>query len=127
MCVPFARFSRLLSLIEFTRVMMSAETGSEASTSALENTRENVVDQASSLDVSAPLRGSYASATRGNNVELTRNDNPDPENTLPSRPFTVYFHPRYYVPSHDVFDALRQADIDAQAVSCIARAMVLLS
>ena len=103
---------------------MSAETGREGSTGALENTRENVVDQASSPEVSvpvAPLRGSYASATRGNNVELTRNDNLDPENALPSRPFTVYFHPRYYVPSHDVFDALRQADIDAQAVSCIQR------
>lgn len=74
----------------------------------------------SAPQISALLREGYASSTTQNHIELTENVL-DAENVLPNCPFTVYFHPRYFMPARDVFEALRQADIDANAVSCVQR------
>lgn len=60
--------------------------------------------------------------------DVVRGANPDPveyvpdvENELPSRPLTVSFNPRARVPAHEVFTALREANIDNNSVSCVQR------
>ena len=61
----------------------------------------------------------FADVVRGNRdpVEFV----PDVDNELPSRPLTVSFNPRSRVPAHEVFTALREANIDNNSVSCIQR------
>ena len=61
----------------------------------------------------------FADVVRGNPdpVEFV----PDVDNELPSRPLTVSFKPRARVPAHEVFTALREANIDNNSVSCIQR------
>ena len=61
----------------------------------------------------------FADVVRGNPdpVEFV----PDVDNELPSRPLTVSFNPRSRVPAHEVFTALREANIDNNSVSCIQR------
>ena len=76
--------------------------------------------QSESSSGNAPLRGSYASATRVNRVP----DDVLPvtgENVLPNRPLTVSFQPRSFLPACDVFEALRNAELDNTDVSCVQR------
>ena len=40
---------------------------------------------------------------------------------MPSRPLTVSFNTRSRVPAHELFTALREANIDNNSVSCIQR------
>ena len=43
------------------------------------------------------------------------------ENSLPTRPLTVSFQPRYFWPACDVFDALSNADLQSTDISCVQR------
>ena len=91
-----------------------------ASVSVDDERGNNVIVQSGSSSGNAPLPGSYASVTRVNRVP----DDVIPvtgENALPNRPLTVSFQPRYFLPACDVFDALRNADLDNTAVSCVQR------
>ena len=81
---------------------------------------ENVVreeNRSENHSVVTPPRGSYAAAARDLNVQ----PNVDPENVLPSRPLSVYFQPRYFLPARDVFEALSAVDLDTSAISCLQR------
>lgn len=91
-----------------------------ASVSVDDDCVNNVNVQSESSSANAPLRRSYASATRVNRVL----DDVIPvtgENVLPNRPLTVCFQPRYFLPACDVFEALRNADLDNTDVSCVQR------
>ncbi|XP_068691795.1 uncharacterized protein [Montipora foliosa] len=103
--------------------MASAPNGQAADQSLGAGTLQGDVVEGRRVVVAEPnaaLRGSYASALRAgeptDEVVVV-----DPENDLPGRPLTVSFQPRSFVPAHDVFEALRSADIDNSAVSCIQR------
>ena len=72
-----------------------------ASVSVDDDRVNNVNVQRESSSENAPLRGSYASATRVNRVP----DDVIPvtgENALPNRPLTVYFQPRYFLLPDDL-------------------------
>ena len=91
-----------------------------ASVSVDDDRVNNVNVQRESSSENAPLRGSYASATRVNRVP----DDVIPvtgENALPNRPLTVSFQPRYLLRGCDIFEALRNADLDNTNVSCVQR------
>ena len=46
---------------------------------------------------------------------------PADDNELPSRPLTVFFNPRTRLPAPEVFEALQEAQIDHNSVSCVQR------
>lgn len=78
----------------------------------------NAVNVAESSDVN--LGPNFSDVVRGANPDPVEYV-PDVENELPSRPLTVSFNPRARVPAHEVFTALREANIDNNSVSCVQR------
>lgn len=78
----------------------------------------NAVNVAEQSDVN--LGPNFSDGVRGANPDPVEYV-PDVENELPSRPLTVSFNPRARVPAHEVFTALREANIDNNSVSCVQR------
>ena len=110
-------------LVPVTFAMADATSHTDAtraSVSVDDDRVNNVNIQSESSSGNAPLRRSYASATRVSRVL----DDVIPvtgENVLPNRPLTVSFQPRYFLPACDVFEALHNADLDNTDVNCVQR------
>ncbi|KAK2546823.1 Zinc finger CCHC domain-containing protein 3 [Acropora cervicornis] len=83
---------------------------------------ENVSARCESSSEAAPVRESYAdvASVHRNSVAVDDVINVS-ENSLPTRPLTVSFQPRYFLPACDVFDALSSADLQSTDVSCVQR------
>ena len=85
---------------------------------------EDVSARRESSSENAPLRGRYAAVAGVNRSSVDVSDN-----SLPTRPLTIFFQPRYFLPACDVFDALSNADLQSTDVSCVkqlsSRAIVL--
>ena len=83
---------------------------------------ENVSARCESSSETAPLRGSYADVASVHRTSVAVDDvSHVTENSLPTRPLTVSFQPRYFLPACDVFEALSNADLQSTDVSCVQR------
>ena len=83
---------------------------------------ENVSARCESSSEAAPVQESYAdvAGVHCNSVAVDDVINVS-ENSLRTRPLTVSFQPRYFLPAFDVFDALSSADLQSTDVSCVQR------
>ena len=83
---------------------------------------EIVSARCKSSSETAPLRGSYADVASVHRTSVAVDDVINvSENSLPTRPLTVSFQPRYVWPACDVFVALSNADLQSTDVSCVQR------
>ena len=83
---------------------------------------ENVSARCESSSETAPRQGSYADVASVHRPSVAVDDVSNvTENSLPTRPLTVSFQPRYFLPACDVFEALSNADLQSTDVSCVQR------
>ena len=83
---------------------------------------ENVSARCESSSETAPRQGSYADVASVRRTSVAVDDVINvTDNSLPTRPLTVSFQPRYFLPACDVFEALRNADLQSTDVSCVQR------
>ena len=98
--------------------------GNEAMvTSVAHGSGEDVSTQAESSTENAPVRGSYADVAGANRNSVAAVDDviTVSDDSLPTRPLTVSFQPRFFLPVCDVFEALSNAELQSTDVSCVQR------
>ncbi len=93
-----------------------------------ESQNEGVNPRAKNPDNAQPndeedVRNSYASAAKAAapEREFPVSYVPDEQNEVPERPCTAFVNPRTRIPARDFFEALNNAEIDSNHLSCIQR------